>query len=122
MGGRKSYSNKKYLGSSKGVKEESKKLKEFIKEKDALNVTKQSLVVFTIASKPLKYSTYSAKLFPEVIRNSSRWYKEKDADKVRNEIVTSWVKVKQQNKISVPKEIDRIIVDKTFKKVREGFK
>jgi len=118
MGGRKSYPNRKYLGSSKGVKEENKKLSNFIQEKDIKNITKQSFIVFTKAKNPLVYSAYSAKFFPELMKNYSKWKKEKDSDKLRRDVVSSWVKVKQKHSIRVPKEVDRVIIERTINKLR----
>jgi len=122
MGGRKSYSNRKYLGSSKGIREESKKLGNFIQEKDVKNITKQSFIIFTKAKNPLAYSAYSAKLFPELMKNYSKWKKEEDSDKLRREIISSWVKVKQKHSIRVPKEVDRVISDRTISKLRGSSK
>jgi hypothetical protein len=49
------------------------------------------------------------------MRNLSKWKGVSDADTLRREVSTSWAKVKQKNKISTPKEVDRIVVENAIK-------
>ncbi len=121
MGGRKSYPNKKYLGDSAGVKKEVKQLKDYIENKDVEKISSQAFNVLSTARKPIQYSAYSTKFFPEVIKNLPKWKEEKDVNQLRREVTSSWSKVKEKNKLSVPKEVDRIIVENTVKLV-EGKK
>lgn len=121
MGGRKSYSNKNYLGSSSGVKKEVKQLKDYLETKETKQISQQTLSVFTKARKPLRYSAYSTKFFPELMRNLSRWKEQKDLNELRRKVSESWSNVKEKSKISVPKEVDRIIVENAIKLV-EGNK
>lgn len=115
MGGRKSYPTKKYLGNSPGVKKEIKQLKDYIESKDVDKISAQSLSVFTIARKPIRYSASSTKFFPEIMKNLSKWKEVSDSDVLRREVSSSWSKIKQQNKISTPKEVDRIVVENAIK-------
>lgn len=119
MGGRKSYPNKKYLGDSTGVKKEVKKLKDYIESKNLSDVPVQTLTIFSKSSNPLKYSAYSTKFFPELLRNLHSWKDEKDINELRRKITISWSKVKEKSKIKPPKEIDRIVIENAVKFVED---
>ncbi|MEK6927723.1 MAG: hypothetical protein AABX11_04790 [Nanoarchaeota archaeon] len=121
MGGRKSYPTKKFLGDSTGVKKDVKQLKDYIVTKDVSNISIQTLNIFSKSAKPLKYSAYSTKFFPEIMRNLSKWKEEKDVNELRRNVAISWSNVKERTKISVPKEVDRIIIENAVKIV-EGKK
>jgi len=94
---------------------EVKQLKDYIESKEVYKISTQSLSVFTKARKPIRYSASSTKFFPEIMRNLSKWKGVSDADTLRREVSTSWAKVKQKNKISTPKEVDRIVVENAIK-------
>ena len=119
MGGRKSYSSKKFLGNSVAVKKEVKKLKDYIETKDISNIPVQTLTIFSKSSNPLKYSAYSTKFFPELIRNLSQWKEEKDINELRRKVTLSWSQVKERSKIKSPKEVDRIVIENAVKFVED---
>ena len=117
MGGRKSYPTRKFLGGSKEANKEIKTLKDYVgtKEKDTEGIAKQTFNVIVTSRKPIGYSSYSSKLFPELINNYSEWSKITDLEFLKREVSKSWSKVKKENKILVPKEVDRIIIENAVK-------
>lgn len=117
MGGRKSYPTRKFLGESKEVNKGIKTLKSFIDTKKTKEISIQTFNVIVQSRKPIAYSSYSNKLFPELIKHYSEWSKITDLDYLKREVSKSWSKVKKQNKIYVPKEVDRIIVENTVKTI-----
>ena len=117
MGGRKSYPTRKYLGSSTGVKKEIKQLKDYLETKETEKIPLQTLSIFSKSAKPIKFSAYSTKFFPELAHNLSKWKEEKEIDELRRKISISWNNVKIKSKIKAPKEVDRIIVENAIKMV-----
>lgn len=117
MGGRKSYPNRKFLGESKEVNKGIKTLKGFIENKEIKEIPTQTFDLLVNSRKPIAYSAYSNKLFPAIVKNYSHWEEIKDSNFLRREISKAWSKVKKENKIIVPKEVDRIIVENAVKTV-----
>ncbi len=115
MGGRKSYPTKKFLGNSTGVKKEIKKLKDYIETKDISNIPIQTLSLFSKSTKPIRYSAYSTKFFPQIMRNLPQWKEEKDVNELRRKVSISWSNVKEKSKINVSKEVDRIVIENAVK-------
>ncbi|MBW2972770.1 hypothetical protein KY346_00075 [Candidatus Woesearchaeota archaeon] len=120
MGGRKSYKTSNLIGGSKPVKKAVSNLKDFL-EKDNINkVGESAFRVYSEAKKPLQYTAYAEKLTPTLIRRYSELKSEKNDHKLRREISKSWSTVKESNKISVPKEVDRVVVENALKFLRGG--
>lgn len=115
MGGRKSYPTKKFLGESKSVKNGIKTLKEYVENKEIKEVPLGTFNIFIKARKPIIYSAYSNKFFPTIVRNLNKWEKIEDANLLKRDVTKAWSKVKKKNKILVPKEVDRIIVENAVK-------
>ena len=120
MGGRKSYKTSNFVGGSKPVKEAVGNLKDFIENENVNKVGESAFRVYTEAKKPLKYTAYAEKLTPTLIRRYSEFKAEKDDHKLRREISKSWSEAKEKNKISVPKEVDRVVIENAVKFVRGG--
>jgi len=118
MGGRKSYSAKSLLGSSKPVKEAFQTLKTALDSAKIKDIGKSAFKAFSEAKNTINYSAYSNKLAPAIIANYSAWKAEKDDNKLRREIGKAWSDVKKKNKISVPKEVDRVVVENALKALR----
>ncbi len=120
MGGRKSYSSRKLVGGSKGAKQSFATLKDVLDKSQTKKVGVSALDVFSSSKKTLDYTSYATKLTPHIIRNYKKWNEEKDDNKVRREISKAWGEVKQKNKISTPKQVDRVIIDNALKSLRGG--
>ena len=117
MGGRKSYPIRKFLGESKEVNKGIKTLKGYIEGKETKEIPSQTFNIFVNSRKPIAYSAYSNKFFPTIIKNFNKWKEIEDTNFLRRDISKAWSKVKKDNKIIVPKEVDRIIVENTVKTV-----
>lgn len=117
MGGRKSYPTRRFLGGSREVNKEIKNLKSFVETGKTDKIAIQTFNVVVKSRNPITYSSYSNKLFPEIIRNYSEWSKITDLDYLKREVSKSWSKIKKQNKIYVPKEADRIIIENAVKTI-----
>lgn len=122
MGGRKSYSVRRLIGSSDQAKKSFTTLRSSIEKAEVKEIGKSAFELFYQSKKTIDYSAYSIKLAPAIIKNYSQWKSEKDDNKVRREIGKAWSEVKTKNEISVPKEVDRIIVENAFKSLRGGGK
>ena len=120
MGGRKSYPIRNLIGGSKPVKESFSTLKDALDKSKVKDVGKSAFKVFSEAKKTVDYSAYSSKLGSAIIRNYFEWKAEKDDNKLRREIGKAWSEVKTKNKISVPKQVDRVVVENAFKSLRGG--
>jgi hypothetical protein len=117
MGGRKSYPTRDFLGGSREVTKGIKTIKAYIENKEIKEIPTQTFSLLVQSKKPISYSSYSAKFFPEIIRNYSKWKKITNLDSLKIEISKSWSHVKKSNKIRIPKEVDRIIVENAVKTV-----
>ncbi|MFH1506001.1 MAG: hypothetical protein ABIE94_03335 [archaeon] len=120
MGGRRSYKASNLIGGSKPVKEAVKTLKSYIDKEDVKKIGEGAFQVFSEAKKPISYIAYAEKLTPYLIRNYSELKSEKDDYSLRRKISKSWSEVKKQNKISVPKQVDRVIIENALKFLRGG--
>jgi len=118
MGGRKSYSNKNYLGGSQSVKKEVKKLDEFFDSKESpRNIAAQNIKLATVAKKPLEYSIYSLKLFSEVSRDIKKLKGIKDKNILKEEISKKWSRLKKESKIRLEKEAEKTIIESAVKSI-----
>lgn len=90
-------------------------MKDLVGSKSTDEIAVQTLNIVVKSHKPLAYSSYSNKLFPELIRNYSKWQQVSDLDYLKREISKSWSKIKKENKIITPKEADRVIVENAVK-------
>ena len=120
MGGRKSYNTSNFVGGSRQVKKSFNDLKDFLEKENITKVGVSAFRVYVEAKKPLKYTAFAEKLTPTLIRRYSEFKSEKDDYKLRREISKVWSEVKEKNKISVPKEVDRVIIDNAVKFIRGG--
>ncbi len=118
MGGRKSYSNKNYLGSSKAVKKEVKTLDEFFDVREnPENIAVQNIKVAINATKPIKYSVYSLKLFSIIARDLKDLRKISDKNALKEEISKRWSSVKKKEKLRINKEAEKIIIESAVRTV-----
>ncbi len=118
MGGRKSYKKGTFVGGSKAVKKAVEDLKGFLEEENIKKIGESAFKIYAKAKKPLKYTAYAEKLTPTLIREYSSLKAEKDDFNLRRRLSKSWSYVKEKNKISIPKEVDRVIVENAVKFIR----
>lgn len=120
MGGRKSYPTRNLLGSGSSVKKSFQVLKQSLEKKDSKQIALSTFTVFSSSEKTVGFFAFGTKLSPFIIRNYSILVREKDDDVVRREITKAWDNIKEKNKIEVPKEVDKVIIDNALKSIRGG--
>jgi hypothetical protein len=120
VGGRKSYKTSNFIGGSKPVKRAVSNLKDFLEKEKVNKVGEGAFRVYTEAKKPLQYTAFAEKLTPILIRRYSEFKAEKDEHKLKRQISKCWSEAKEKNKISVPKEVDRVIIENAVKFIRGG--
>ena len=118
MGGRKSYKPGKFIGGSQPVKKATGNLKDYLDSKEVEKASKSAFSIYAEAKNPLKYTAFAEKLTPTLIRKYSELKSEKDDDSLKRKLSKSWSKVKGKNDISVPKEVDRVIIENAIKFIR----
>lgn len=118
MGGNKSYPSRKLIGNSKSVNDSVKKLTDYLEKEDSKKVAKTAFEVFTEAKKTVEFSAYSNKLTPFIIRNFSELKSEKNIEVLKRKLSGAWSDVKTKNKIEVPKQLDRLVVENAIKSLR----
>lgn len=120
MGGRKSYPLRNLLGSSKETKEKFKELENSFDAKEPTKVAQKTLEVFFSSKKAVSFHSYATKLAPHILRNIKELREKKDDIALKRDISKVWQQIKKKQNVSVPKEIDTLIVNNAIKTIRGG--
>jgi len=121
MGGRKSYPSKNLIGSSKETKKKFKELESSFDAKEPRAIAQKTLDVFFSSNQAVLFHSYATKLAPYILKNIKRLKSEKEEVLVKRELSKVWQQTKEKYNVSVPKEIDTVIVNNAVKTIR-GFK
>lgn len=116
MGGRKSYSSKNVLGSTRSSRKEKKQLVEAIESENPKKIVQSTLGLFEKSDKALDVLSNASYMFDFFEEQKGERF---DQRKTKKDATKFWSKVKQDKKLKSSKEVDRIIVDSTAKSLRK---
>jgi hypothetical protein len=118
MGGRKSYPSKNLIGSSRETKKKFEELKDSFDTQEPKAIAQKTLDVFFSSDQAVLFHSYATKLAPYILKNIKKLRSEKDEIIIKRDLSTAWQQIKEEYNISVPKEIDTVIVNNAVKTVK----